>query len=106
MVFVPLTGIDNHKRCVIFVAALLFSESIDYFSWFLDAFLKFFVKEPSIVATDQDPAMKEAISVKFKTAKHRLCIWHISNKLQYKVFIILFLFNFSHYIFYIPYDQC
>ncbi|XP_071739986.1 protein FAR1-RELATED SEQUENCE 7-like [Rutidosis leptorrhynchoides] len=59
MVFVPLTGVDNHKKLVIFGAALLASESIESFSWFLDCFLKVFVTEPGLVSTDQDPAMLE-----------------------------------------------
>ncbi|XP_071689205.1 protein FAR1-RELATED SEQUENCE 5-like [Rutidosis leptorrhynchoides] len=71
MVFVPLTGVDNHKKLVIFGAALLASESIESFSWFLDCFLKVFVTEPGLVSTDQDPAMLEAIKIKFKTAQHR-----------------------------------
>lgn len=85
MKFVPLTGVDNHKRLVIFGAALLYSESITSFNWFLDCFLKVFPTEPGLIVTDQDPAMKEAIRVKFKSAKHRFCMWHISQKLVDKV---------------------
>ncbi|XP_071714105.1 protein FAR1-RELATED SEQUENCE 5-like [Rutidosis leptorrhynchoides] len=85
MVFVPLTGIDNHKKLVCFGAALLTGESIESFNWFLDCFLKTFGNEPSLVVTDHDPAMKEAIDLKFKHAKHRLCMWHISSKLRDKV---------------------
>ncbi|XP_071727060.1 protein FAR1-RELATED SEQUENCE 5-like [Rutidosis leptorrhynchoides] len=84
MVFVPLTGIDNHKKLVCFGAALLIGESIESFNWFLDCFLKTFGNEPSLVVTDHDPAMKEAIDLKFKHAKHRLCMWHISYKLRDK----------------------
>ncbi|XP_071708745.1 protein FAR1-RELATED SEQUENCE 5-like [Rutidosis leptorrhynchoides] len=85
MVFVPLTGIDNHKKLVCFGAALLTGESIESFNWFLDCFLKTFGNEPSLVVTDHDPAMKEAIDLKFKHAKHRLCMWNISSKLRDKV---------------------
>ncbi|XP_071699786.1 protein FAR1-RELATED SEQUENCE 5-like [Rutidosis leptorrhynchoides] len=85
MVFVPLTGIDNHKKLVYFGAALLTGESIETFNWFLDCFLKTFENEPSLVVTDHDPAMKETIDLKFKHAKHRLCMWHISSKLRDKV---------------------
>ncbi|XP_071741011.1 protein FAR1-RELATED SEQUENCE 5-like [Rutidosis leptorrhynchoides] len=85
MVFVPLTEIDNHKKLVCFGAALLTGESIESFNWFLDCFLKTFRNEPSLVVTDHDPAMKEAIDLKFKHAKHRLCMWHISSKLRDKV---------------------
>ncbi|XP_071709154.1 protein FAR1-RELATED SEQUENCE 5-like [Rutidosis leptorrhynchoides] len=59
IVFVPLTGIDNHKKLVFFGAALLTGESIESFNWFLDCFLKTFGNEPSLVVTDHDPGMKE-----------------------------------------------
>ena len=35
--------------------------------------------------TDQDPAMKIAISQVFKSTKHRFCMWHIMKKLNDKV---------------------
>ncbi|XP_071694874.1 protein FAR1-RELATED SEQUENCE 5-like [Rutidosis leptorrhynchoides] len=84
MVFVPLTEIDNHKKLVCFGAALLTGESIESFNWFLDCFLKTIGNEPLLVVTDHDPAMKEAIDLKFKHAKHRLCMWNISSKLRDK----------------------
>ncbi|XP_071740569.1 protein FAR1-RELATED SEQUENCE 5-like [Rutidosis leptorrhynchoides] len=85
MVFVPLTGVDNHKKLVVFGAALLSSETSMAFCWFRDCFLKTFGKEPVLVATDQDLAIKDAINKKFTTAKHRLCMKHISQKLSAKV---------------------
>ncbi|XP_021975296.1 protein FAR1-RELATED SEQUENCE 5-like [Helianthus annuus] len=67
MVFVPFTGIDNHHFNVTFGAALLASETADTF------------------VTDQDPAMKKAISVVFVDTRHRLCMWHVMHKLSLKV---------------------
>ncbi|XP_071725469.1 protein FAR1-RELATED SEQUENCE 5-like [Rutidosis leptorrhynchoides] len=64
MVFVPLTGVDNHKKLVVFGAALLSSETSMAFCWFLVCFLKTFGKEPVLVATDQYPAIKDAINIK------------------------------------------
>nr|KAJ0187917.1 hypothetical protein LSAT_V11C900505550 [Lactuca sativa] len=40
MVFVPITGIDNHKKCVTFGAGLLTKEDYDSYSWLIKAFLK------------------------------------------------------------------
>ncbi|XP_071739677.1 protein FAR1-RELATED SEQUENCE 5-like [Rutidosis leptorrhynchoides] len=59
------------------------TNNIELFNWFLDCFLKTFGNEPSLVVTDHDPIMKEAIDLKFKHAKHRLCMWHISTKLRW-----------------------
>lgn len=85
MVFVPFTGVDNHQKCVIFGAGLLSKEDVVSYEWLLQAFVKYYTKEPYLVLTDQDPSMLIAIPNIFKTAKHRLCMWHIMNKLPTKV---------------------
>ena len=77
MIFVPFTGIDNHKKCVTFAGALLGGETIECYTWLLKVFMETFKKEPNVVITDQDPAMIKAIPETFKYARHRLCIWHI-----------------------------
>ncbi|XP_022032676.1 protein FAR1-RELATED SEQUENCE 5-like [Helianthus annuus] len=61
MVFVPFTGIDNHCRNVTLGAGLLSSESIESYKWLLNSFVKSFGRQPKVVVTDQDPAMKQAI---------------------------------------------
>ncbi|XP_076901518.1 protein FAR1-RELATED SEQUENCE 5-like [Bidens hawaiensis] len=62
MIFVPFTGVDCHKKCVTFGAGLIHSETIDSYKWLLDAFLSAHGKQPRLVLTDQDPAMKQAVS--------------------------------------------
>ncbi|XP_023764446.1 protein FAR1-RELATED SEQUENCE 5-like [Lactuca sativa] len=57
MIFVPFTGIDNHKRCQTTTVGLF----------------------------DQDPAMKKAIEAIFPRSIHRFCMWHITSKLPLKV---------------------
>ena len=90
MVFVPFTGIDNHHCNVTFGAALLASETADTYIWLLRVFLKAVGSQPKVVVTDQDPAMKKAISVVFVDTRHRLCMWHVMHKLSLKV-VMLFL---------------
>ncbi|XP_022014252.1 protein FAR1-RELATED SEQUENCE 2-like [Helianthus annuus] len=85
MVFVPLTGIDNHHCNVTFGAALLASETADTYTWLLRVFLKAVGSQPKFVVTDQDPAMKKAISAVFVDTRHRLCMWHVIHKLSLKV---------------------
>ncbi|XP_071695840.1 protein FAR1-RELATED SEQUENCE 5-like [Rutidosis leptorrhynchoides] len=85
MVFIPFTGIDNHTKCVTFGAGMLSKENEYSYTWLLKCFKKAFPKEPTIVMTDQDPAMKKAVEEVFKTARHRLCMWHITEKLTSKV---------------------
>ncbi|KAJ0747447.1 putative transcription factor FAR family [Helianthus annuus] len=85
MVFVPFTGIDNHCRNVTLSAGLLASESIESYKWLLNSFLKSFGRQPNVVVTDQDPAMKQAIEEVFPISRHRLCMWHIMKKVADKV---------------------
>ncbi|XP_071697519.1 protein FAR1-RELATED SEQUENCE 5-like [Rutidosis leptorrhynchoides] len=85
MKFIPFTGIDNHKECITFGAALLAKEDADSYTWLCEAFKKAFPEEPQIVLTDQDPSMIVAIEDVFKKARHRLysvsqIVW--TNKLD------------------------
>ena len=85
MVFVPFTTIDNHKRSVTVGAGLLSNEKIESYCWLLEAFLKAHGKAPTLVLTDHDPAILQAVEAVFPNAKHRLRLWHITKKLQAKV---------------------
>nr|GFA09512.1 hypothetical protein [Tanacetum cinerariifolium] len=89
MVFVPFTAIDNHKKCVMVTASLLKNETTKSYIWLLKAFMKAFGKAPSIVVTDQDGAMRNAIKAEFGGFKHRLCMWHITQKIPAKLFLSL-----------------
>lgn len=92
MIFVPFTGIDNHKRCITFGAGLLSSESIESYKWLLNNFKTAFGKEPNVIVTDQDPALLQAVPAVFTSARHRLCMWHISQKFTEKVSKLTFKF--------------
>ncbi|XP_071713608.1 protein FAR1-RELATED SEQUENCE 5-like [Rutidosis leptorrhynchoides] len=85
MVFIPFTGIDNHFKCVTFGAGLLAKENIHSYDCLLKAFKKAFPVEPQIVMTNQDPSMCIAVQAMFFTARHRLCMWHITQKITSKV---------------------
>ena len=86
MVFVPFTVVNHHKKSVTVGAGLLSNESIESYCCLLRAFLKAHGKQPILVLTDQDPAIKQAIQIVFPESKHRLCVWHIMKKLKFKVF--------------------
>ncbi|GKA07433.1 FAR1-related sequence 5-like protein [Tanacetum coccineum] len=85
MVFVPFIAIDNHRKCVTVAAGLLKNETTKSYIWLLKAFIKAFGKAPSIVVTDQDGAIRNAIEAEFAGSKHRLCMWHITQKLHAKI---------------------
>ncbi|KAL7612083.1 hypothetical protein Lser_V15G07939 [Lactuca serriola] len=82
MVFVPFTAIDHHKKSVTVGSGLLSNESIESYSWLLKAFLKTHGKEQTLILTDQDAAIKQAVENVFRNSKHRLCMWHIMKKLK------------------------
>ncbi|KAI3782480.1 hypothetical protein L2E82_12528 [Cichorium intybus] len=63
MIFVPFTAIDHHKKSVTVGAGLLSNETIESYCWLLKAFLKAHGKQPTIVLTDQDPAIKQAVQL-------------------------------------------
>ncbi|XP_022003796.2 protein FAR1-RELATED SEQUENCE 5-like [Helianthus annuus] len=89
LVFVPFTGIDNHFRNVTFGGALLGSETADFYRWLLRCFVNAFGNDPKVLVTDQDAAMKRAIKVVLSRSRHRLCMWHIWEKLKTKVGLVL-----------------
>jgi len=86
MIFVPFTGLDNHRLCVSFGAAFLSDEKSKSFMWLFDKFLDAMGGHtPVCLITYQDPTMKVAINAKFQSTTHRFCIWHIMRKLFKKV---------------------
>ncbi|KAL9659039.1 hypothetical protein QQ045_018604 [Rhodiola kirilowii] len=85
MIFVPFTGIDNHKKSVTFADALLSSEDVESYTWILECFKKCMGHAPQIVLTDQDPALRVVVPKVIPDAHHRYCIWHIMKKLSVKV---------------------
>nr|GEW74799.1 protein FAR1-related sequence 5 [Tanacetum cinerariifolium] len=88
-----VTAIDNHRKCVTVAACLLKNETTKSYIWLLKAFIKAFRKAPSIVVTNQDGAMRNAIEAEFAGLKHRLYMWHITQKLPAKKEIFVGLWN-------------
>ncbi|GJX23892.1 regulation of nuclear pre-mRNA domain-containing protein 1B [Tanacetum coccineum] len=85
MKFVPFIGVDNHKKCVTLGSGMLLHEDTESYMWLLKTFITAFLKEPIMIVTDQDGAMKRAIEAVFTKAKHKLCMWHIMQKIPSKI---------------------
>ncbi|GKC20717.1 regulation of nuclear pre-mRNA domain-containing protein 1B [Tanacetum coccineum] len=90
MKFVPFIGVDNHKKCVTLGSGMLLHEDTESYMWLLKTFITAFLKEPMMIVTDQDGAMKRAIEAVFTKAKHKLCMWHIMQKIPSKDDIFAF----------------
>ncbi|XP_019189844.1 PREDICTED: protein FAR1-RELATED SEQUENCE 4-like [Ipomoea nil] len=84
MVFVPFTGVDNHKRCITFGAGLLTKEDVDSYSWLLEKFTCAMGKTPMCVVTDQNSATRIAIQQVLPECRHRYFMWHIMTKVNEK----------------------
>ncbi|KAK1369541.1 hypothetical protein POM88_035633 [Heracleum sosnowskyi] len=85
MVFVPFTGVDNHWCNVTFAAALLEKEDFPNIQWAVKAFDKAMDHVPKCVITDQCAAIRKALEDVWKNVPHRLCMWHIMNKMSSKI---------------------
>ncbi|XP_019159474.1 PREDICTED: protein FAR1-RELATED SEQUENCE 5-like [Ipomoea nil] len=85
LVFVPFTGVDNHKRCVTFGVGMIDREDVESYRWILQKFKDAMGSIPPLTVTDQDPAMKVAIATEFPRTQHRYCMWHIMTKVGDKV---------------------
>ncbi|KAJ9552186.1 hypothetical protein OSB04_016231 [Centaurea solstitialis] len=81
MVFVPFLAIDNNKSSVVVGSGILCDEKRPSYTWLLEAFIKVHGSQPKVVLTDQDASIKEAFPIVFSESKHRLCMWHIMDKL-------------------------
>ena len=91
MIFVPFVAVDNHKKSVVVGAALISLENVENFTWVLQELFKVHGTQPKFVMTDQCATMKQTIPIAFPNAKHRLCMWHITNKFKGKVAFFRFL---------------
>ena len=52
MVFIPFTGVDNHKKSITFAVALMLKENTESYIWLLENFKKAMGHEPYIIMTD------------------------------------------------------
>ena len=85
MVFVPFTGIDNHKCSITFGCGLLLNEDTQSYVWLFENFKKSMGHAPHVIMTDQDGAVKAAVAIVFPNVIHRFCMWHIMFKVPTKV---------------------
>ena len=62
--FAPIVGISGHGHTLIFGCAFISDKTTDTFKWLFEAFLESMGgKHPKTIITDQDQAMRAAISI-------------------------------------------
>ncbi|CAI9259226.1 unnamed protein product [Lactuca saligna] len=85
MIFVPFTTINNHDKTINVGAGLISDETIESYSWLLEAFLSSHKKKPTMILSDMDAALSCSIAKVFEGCTHRLCMWHIMSKIPSKI---------------------
>ncbi|XP_040988968.1 protein FAR1-RELATED SEQUENCE 5-like [Juglans microcarpa x Juglans regia] len=85
MPFAPFVGVNHHGQSILLGCGLISNEDANTFEWLFKSWLKCMNDQPpNAIITDQDKAMKIAISRVFPTSRHRFCLWHIMKKLLEK----------------------
>ncbi|KAG2657873.1 hypothetical protein PVAP13_1KG158805 [Panicum virgatum] len=78
--------INHHLQSVFLGAAFLAAEKIESYVWLFETFLKAMGGvAPHLITTDEDASMKAAIAQILPYTAHRLCMWHIMEKVPEKV---------------------
>nr|KAJ0207766.1 hypothetical protein LSAT_V11C500283970 [Lactuca sativa] len=85
MIFVPFTAINNHEKTINVGVGLISDETIESYSWLLEAFLSSHKKKPTMILSDIDVALSSSIGKVFQGCTHRLCMWHIMSKMPSKI---------------------
>nr|GFA78703.1 protein FAR1-related sequence 5-like [Tanacetum cinerariifolium] len=70
--------VGGYDKGVMFGDALITDESF----WMLEAFIKEHGKQQPLAVTDQDTALRKATIKMFVESHHRLCMWHMTQKLS------------------------
>ena len=78
------TGVNNLGKTIILVGSFIVKEDYESYKFTLNSFEEFF-GQPTTVMTDQDPALKLAISKEWSFTHHLFCIFHIYRNIQKKV---------------------
>ncbi|KAG8377300.1 hypothetical protein BUALT_Bualt08G0014900 [Buddleja alternifolia] len=86
MPFAPFMAVNHHGQSVFLGCGLLADETTESFVWLFHAWLTCMSGQaPLAIVTDQRKAMQIAITQVFTQARHRLCLWHIMQKVPQKL---------------------
>ena len=84
--FAPFTGVNHHMQSVFFGAGFLLHETEESYIWLFRSFLRAMCGiAPRVIITDECVRMKNAIEKILPNTTHRLCMWHIMEKVPGKV---------------------
>jgi transposase-like protein len=79
--FVLFTGVNHHHQYQMFRCALLVNETAESYTWLLKTWLMTMLGcAPFTIITNDDKAIAKAIAEVLPNTTHRLCLWHILQK--------------------------
>ncbi|XP_057511652.1 protein FAR-RED IMPAIRED RESPONSE 1-like [Actinidia eriantha] len=88
--FAPFIGVNHHCQPLLLGCALIADETKSTYSWVMRAWLRAMGRQsPKVILTDQDKALKEAITEVLPDARHCFCMWHILSKIPEKLSYVL-----------------
>ncbi|XP_031278603.1 protein FAR-RED IMPAIRED RESPONSE 1-like isoform X2 [Pistacia vera] len=88
--FAPFIGVNHHCQFLLLGCALVADETKSTYVWLMRAWLRAMGGHaPSVILTDQDQALKEAISEVFPNSRHCFCLWHIFSKIPEKLSYVM-----------------
>ncbi|KAG7963945.1 hypothetical protein I3843_09G143900 [Carya illinoinensis] len=83
MPFVLFTGVNHHHQSVMFGCALLINETSESYTWLFKTWLEAMLgRVPSTIITDDDKAIAKAITEVLPDTTHKLCVWHLLQKVR------------------------
>lgn len=75
-------GVNNHIQPILLGCALIADDTIFTYAWLMQTWcLAMGGHGPRILLTDQNSAIKEAISSVFPHTHHYFCLWHVFDKI-------------------------
>lgn len=81
--FVSFTGVNHHGQMVLFGCGLVVDELESSYLWLFRTWLAAMNDRPPLaITTDQDKLIQSAVSKVFRSARHRICKWHILREGQ------------------------
>ncbi|KAJ3678004.1 hypothetical protein LUZ60_001807 [Juncus effusus] len=82
----PYVGVNQHVQSILLGCCLLPDETTETFVWVMKTWLTCMGgRAPRGIITDQCAAMANAIQQVLPNTHHRLCLWHIMQKIPQKV---------------------
>lgn len=88
--FAPFIGVNHHFQFLLLGCVLVADETKSTYIWLMRAWLRAMGGHaPSVILTDQDNALKEAIAEVFPDSRHCFCLWHIFSKIPEKLSYVI-----------------